>query len=544
MTKLKRMWNWSPAATVLGGLILALWLSAVVWSQGQNFGNAASLGGAPTKWINIATAPYNAIGDARDVTCGTTSGSPNVTSAALFLASDAGKEIYIYTTNNGNGFTIGTILSVTDTSNIVLSGNALQSVGAHQCHIGTNNGAAIIAAGLALGANQALYMPGGTYMIDCRQILSNGGLASSIGAVEVFGDGMGVSEIWFSPNCTNWTSGTTQVISANNVGTYWHDFSVRPGPEQANVTSNVANADLANLYGNRVERVRVSNFNSTSPLVYCIVSNTDGTHMTAVESSGCAGGLDFLWKTITLLNANISGTVNGVRLFDQSGTIVGGEISGSTCGILAQFQGAPADFTISGAAVSGATAYCGSGSGTVARIEGGRYGFGLGNQTGINLSAGAIAYVHNVSLAPAGTGFGINNSGTFYDLGGIKFESAASGNYTGSGTLVNYAAEPSVGGRCLLASAAGPLACVNSANGKVAIPASLTSYTINTTAVASGSVITLTPTTDNTGIPGSPTCTLPPVTSDPNISATVAGTSFTISEALIASITCYNWSIR
>lgn len=97
---------------------------------------------------------------------------------------------------------------------------------------------------------------------------------------------------------------------------------------------------------------------------------------------------------------------------------------------------------------------------------------------------------------------------------------------------------------CLLSSQAGPLACGNAQQGKVAIPTTTASYTVNTTAAYSGAVITLTPTTDNTGIPGSPTCTLATLTADPSISATSAGVSFTIAETSTASITCYAWKIN
>jgi hypothetical protein len=37
---------------------------------------------------------------------------------------------------------------------------------------------------------------------------------------------------------------------------------------------------------------------------------------------------------------------------------------------------------------------------------------------------------------------------------------------------------------------------------------------------------------------------LPTNTAIPSVSATVAGTSFTIAETSTASITCYEWSIR
>lgn len=94
---------------------------------------------------------------------------------------------------------------------------------------------------------------------------------------------------------------------------------------------------------------------------------------------------------------------------------------------------------------------------------------------------------------------------------------------------------------CLITSGAGPLACGSADNGTVAIPTTTATYTINTTKVTANSKIFITPTTDNTGIPGGPTCVLPTLTADPSLSARVSGTSFTIAETSTTGITCYNW---
>ena len=160
-------------------------------------------------------------------------------------------------------------------------------------------------------------------------------------------------------------------------------------------------------------------------------------------------------------------------------------------------------------------------------------------------NAAATLTLKSANYTPAGFSWLALSAGTVLD--GCN----NTGTYTGTnaptitgGTLTPCASEPSVGGRCLLTSAAGPLACGNAAGGKVAIPTTTATYTINTTSVQSGSTITITPTTDNTGIPGAPACVLPTLTADPSISATVAGTSFTIAETSTTGITCYNWSIR
>jgi hypothetical protein len=141
--------------------------------------------------------------------------------------------------------------------------------------------------------------------------------------------------------------------------------------------------------------------------------------------------------------------------------------------------------------------------------------------------------------------FLLSTGNTVIDACGNTFANGTvADSLAGTAAISNCGSEPSYSGRCLLASAASPLACGTSSNGKVAIPVNLASYTINTKAVQTGSAITITPTTDNTGIPGAPACT-DAITTVPNISASSANTSFTIAEtAQAAAITCFEWSIR
>lgn len=187
------------------------------------------------------------------------------------------------------------------------------------------------------------------------------------------------------------------------------------------------------------------------------------------------------------------------------------------------------------------------------------------------LSLGAITANTSINLIPAtgytGQTININNANTSANTWTL----AANGSETINGAatyavssqkqpicLVSTLVSASSGGDnwltcgatlppiapCLLASAASPLACGSATQGKVAIPVSQATYTVNTTGVYSGAIITLTPTTDNTGIPGAPSCVLPTLTADPSISATSAGVSFTIAETSTASITCYAWKIN
>jgi len=103
--------------------------------------------------INVAA--YGAVADAHRVDDAvTTSGSPTVTSAGNnFRLSDVGKQINIYDITNGYYIFQGTVLHVTSTGSITLSGNAADSdvTGKSITWIGTDNASAINAALTAAG---------------------------------------------------------------------------------------------------------------------------------------------------------------------------------------------------------------------------------------------------------------------------------------------------------------------------------------------------------------------------------------------------------
>jgi hypothetical protein len=97
---------------------------------------------------------------------------------------------------------------------------------------------------------------------------------------------------------------------------------------------------------------------------------------------------------------------------------------------------------------------------------------------------------------------------------------------------------------CQLGGAAGttsPAACGSASAGMIAIPASQTSYTVNTSTVTANSEIFLMQMTDNSGLPSSPTCNSGAIT--PIQSARVAGTSFTFTLTSVASVTCFKYWI-
>lgn len=100
------------------------------------------------------------------------------------------------------------------------------------------------------------------------------------------------------------------------------------------------------------------------------------------------------------------------------------------------------------------------------------------------------------------------------------------------------------GTNCQLGGAAGttsPAACGSAAAGMIAVPASQTSYQVNTTAVTANSEIIVQQMTDNSGLPSSPTCNSGATT--PIQSARSAATSFTITLTSVASVTCFKYWI-
>jgi len=101
---------------------------------------------------------------------------------------------------------------------------------------------------------------------------------------------------------------------------------------------------------------------------------------------------------------------------------------------------------------------------------------------------------------------------------------------------------------CLLGGASGttsPAACGSASAGKIAIPSSAgTSYTVNTSAVTANSEIIVQQTTDNSGLPSSPTCNTSAEIPAVKQMSRSAGTSFTLSGlSNPAAITCFEYWI-
>lgn len=101
---------------------------------------------------------------------------------------------------------------------------------------------------------------------------------------------------------------------------------------------------------------------------------------------------------------------------------------------------------------------------------------------------------------------------------------------------------------CYAAGASGqasPAPCGAAAQGKIAIPVSAgTTYTVNDTRVTANSIITVQQTTDNTGLPSTPTCNTNAELPSVNQVTKSAGISFTLNGlSNPAAITCFTYQI-
>jgi hypothetical protein len=117
---------------------------------------------------------------------------------------------------------------------------------------------------------------------------------------------------------------------------------------------------------------------------------------------------------------------------------------------------------------------------------------------------------------------------------------SAATNCLGPSQAVSYATTSN----CLLGGASGtisPAACGSAPAGKIAVPASQTSYTVNTTAVTANSEVLVQQVTDNSGLPSSPTCGSGLIA--PIVSSRVAGTSFALATTSIATVTCFQYTL-
>jgi hypothetical protein len=527
-------------------------------------------------------------------TCSWTNTSPTITCpSGTFSASDVGKQAFAtslpstgFTGFNGSVLSCGlvgsatTIATFTDSAHVNLSRNctATQSV-SNPFFFGPDETTGLTA--LTAAANAAcatVQLPNGFAYTTAAQF-GNAPAAACVNPVggnrtgpDIYGTGPGESQIVMGPNfnwgsCTNGDS--SNVCFFGSAGGAVHGgwaarFMGITGlgvSNPANTAGQVVAQFESNTYAYGLDVTGIG-ANAANQLI-CIRMAGYPINLDFVQGDGCG--------TISLRAGNGSGLQSVEHSYFGDNICAGANNGGSldlTSGNLASTQNiwGPCfntnsyviDMTGSGifdsdqdqilaSGAANATGTVGLGlnvAGAVFNIHQMFFPANANGDSDIFLGiSGAQLHLDHTKIAATGTGKILNTVAgtTFYDDCGNVFTNA--GANVLSGAIVNCPTEPSFGGRCLLASAASPLACGSSPTGKVAVPVSQTTYTINTLAVASGSAITVTPTTDNTGISGSPTCGAE-VFGDGAISASVANTSFTFAQTSAAVIKCYEWSIR
>jgi hypothetical protein len=411
--------------------------SNVCTDSGSNLTTSLCATAGQTNLIDITQAPYNAVGDAVLIpNVSTTSGLPDVTcGACTFTAGMVGKAIQIYNTNNGNILHYTTVATFVSSTHITSTINASITSTTGRAIIGTENQTAIssaITAAIASTVPVTVYAPPGNYMCSGQCVAITG-----TNPIEFRGAGLKVTNFFHN----YFGLGNNNFFTSSNGNTYWHDFSV--GFDKAGTNSIPASGsttDLMNLYGTRISKVGVYNWSAVNN--YCMVSNTDAARIDFPIIQNCLNGLNLLWKNITVTDPYITVTSGkGIRFFDFTANVTGGSIGcGSTGGtaISAEVQGTPANYSIMGTTLTapGCTAFTSTAAASVTTLQGVIITAATGNSTGINIGSTSKVIASGTYIQSSGTGNGINNSGTYEDLGGNVFAATGAANYTGAGTYL------------------------------------------------------------------------------------------------------------
>lgn len=171
----------------------------------------------------------------------------------------------------------------------------------------------------------------------------------------------------------------------------------------------------------------------------------------------------------------------------------------------------------------------------------------LANNTdilGVNSSGSMLLGLNTTGYRWANSGSspfagGGTDTGLYRPSAGVVAVGTTAANSSGSIKVAGYLTDTN----CQLGGATGtasPAACSSAAAGAVAIPASQTTYVVNTTAVTANSHIIVQQITDNSGIS---TATCGTGVTAPLQSTRTAATSFTISLTSVASVTCIQYWI-
>lgn len=574
-------------------LLAALWASSAFAQAGSPTGANGPIPGsgstAAPKSV-IYGLDYTPFAGKILWTCSWTSGSPTITCpTGTFAASDVGKQAFSttliaagFTGFNGSLLSCGllgsatTILTFTDSAHVNLSRNCVgtQTV-SNPFFFGPDETVGLTALTAAANASCAtIQLPNGFAYTTAAQF-GNAPATACVNPVggnrtgpDIYGTGPGESEIVMGPNF-NWAT-CVNGDAANNCffgaaggvlhGGYAARFMGITGlgvSNPGNTAGQVIAQFESNTYAYGVDITGIG-ANAANQLI-CVKAQGYPVNLDFMQGDGCGtislragSGNGFVSVEHSYFGDNIcAGNGNGGSL-DVFGNLAStqnifGPCFNANSYVIDMTAGGIFDSDQDQILAGGGTGTVGLGVNNAAatfNIHQMLFPANANGDSDIFLGvSGAQLHLDHTKISATGTGKILNTVAgtTFFDDCGNTFTNAGANAL--SGAVVNCPTEPSLGGRCLLASAVSPLACGSSSNGKVAVPATTTTYTVNTLAVASGSVITLIPTTDNTGIAGAPVCAAL-VSPFAQQTASVTGTSFTFSLPSNAGISCFAWSIR
>lgn len=409
------------AATLAGAdLVPVLDVSASTGSKGSRI-TADEL----SKWAGggaFNVKKFGAKGDTRKVSDGVANGTTTVTSAtANFTSADVGKQIWGNNTAGAIIIPFGTIVSVTNSTTIIVSNAASGSSSGLILVFGTDDSDAIIAANAAAEAAEprgAVYAPSGGYLYS--KFLFNHAYAGSRVPPAIIGDGSQRTIFFESADFDYGTTGgsyySTFVREANTTNCLWRGFTIDGGTllrDYLHVVCYLSANEMALR-----DDIAITNFRAVLGGAYIAGAGEvwRNCRVRYIDSVGiqCVGGGDFQNCYVGDCGGVGLAVTNSGRFIWSGGTIDESSGGSATFSNVADLRFS--DAVIYGRANGVAIALT---SGSVLRaINTSIAPFGgNNNSTGLSVASGCVAWLSTCRLAGSGTGYGINNSGTVYDGG-------------------------------------------------------------------------------------------------------------------------------
>jgi len=557
------------------GLFLFLLVATVARSQSNVGGGSGGGGlapntpGIPFQNGNVFYAlNYGMKWDAKfSYTASFSIGSPTVSCSAsdiacVFTSADVGKIVFATTQASGLACPKSTILTVNSATNITISNNCTLNSGVSSMVAWGHDDTAAFQAAWNAFVNGG----GGIFQMPCAGTFINKGIGTAVRTQLVFGpvvNGCGQFSTFIHPMPDFDT--TTCLFDGQHVCMF---FGVVPPITLKNQYSNFSWNGLYQQTANGLINPAVSTavFSGYDAFGEIIDNVSVFEWMASANATNLIGWHAAQWTTAKELQIQQTGFV-GMSVTGCCSTMTGSGVEGSELHVLSggymvdtggyHISSTPGLLIDSGGVFVANGTTIGGGSGTTGAIvnNGTLYADHLMTQ----IPGGTAPAVQGGTLTSNGTTYlcnsDIENSwnvsavaillsgGTLYDTCQNKLVGTNGQITRTGGSLVS---SPSFNSftPCLLGGASGtasPAACAAAASGVIAIPASQTTYTVNSIAVNTGSVISVWQTDDNTGLPSSPTCNTG--ATNPVVTTRSASTSFTISLASVASVTCVGYSI-